>query len=1257
MKKKTFLLATLSVLAAGTLAVGLAGCGYSFKEYSFEGGAEEKNWRDLEYPDTNIEVDGVVNASEYGDGYLSFSDVNDVNMKVYAHMGEEGVFFGFVSDDKNVNYNPRNAVYNNTSVEIQVAPFGTTSLNVNAIQLRLGADGTTEQWVGFRSEDGYTYSKKYIPEMGAVHVNGELNGEADGYSAEIYVRYAALGLSEKPGSVICAPSFNTLPDVTNSTRATWTLMLGCNLDNPSTWYVVDGTGMTGHTAGFTSNEKTAENDKGGNEFYYFGSAPQKAYSLKANVSVVGGGSNGFLNNDQYPKFGLVNKSEHALQSFHIDAAERKAANFGTVRAVQTTRDGTDWQWNTNASTSMADHWGKGKIEGYSSIPLQTIYYGGDLYFVLDGVLVKTVHGFADPSEGAIPGFMCFNTMAKYSAIEYETDEAKVAEEVAKYLAKDRKIDGDLSDWTDEAVNLHYKEVSDPNGNKMKVRSFRGQDGLYLAYEVHHLVNAPVTKWDDAWWENTNIEFFVDGGAENRHYALTAFGTSGYMDAVMTTVRNEERQYDTVGEIFVPFASLEKDGFDTDGELKVGFAFKAKNNDEAGALLGGTNWWSFAGDPKENQLRVAKGGIGEEYVLTYKAGAGEGEDYTESVFGGDTVVLKAPTAFTKEGYRFLNWSDGSRRYAAGDPFVMPDGPAELTAMWISLDATGTYHVTYQKGDGDVTGDLPADTNEYAPGDRFDVAEQGNLARAGYRFMGWTDGESMYEAGGKGSIGEDNVELTAVWAQEYTLSYDLGGTVSGNAPEGGKYIEGEQVDLSADLPSSAEYDFFGWTFEGKTYSPDAAFEMPAKNVEFVAAWKPKVKTDGSLSDWEALESKTLSSHAPAESDKREATWYGVIRNDGLYLAAELWHNKTTVSGKTEWYNNFNFEIRLNDGDNANHYYVYIASGSESLAVVRLGRDAGSTDGVEYKYTHEAGTAKGTEHHSVFEVFIPIANFRQLMKADGSLTVGLALKTGDYNNGDAEKIPGGSVNYSGDGDTWYAPYGVWPDDPSMFATVTREGLYLSEEYAHPDWKFGADSAAEDHSITVDGVLTDWAGDHTLGIRGTDLYDGKSVTFHGKLTKEGLYLAAEAYHSEFVESAGAWYDHTNLELRIGRNWGGNGNKMPTQFWVHASAGGCTVSASGMQAKLVHETVTGHGTADEHTVIEVFIPYSVFLGGYDYMVKNGSIQVGVAWKTNGDGINNAALGDGDPWWMPKNEHIENNPAVVDGTGIYTAAEFAAKQA
>lgn len=1261
MKKKTLLIAGLSLLAAGLSAAALAGCGYKFEDYTYNyGGTSESNWRALEYPDSDITVDGHVKTEEYGKNHLSFSDVNGVNMKVYAHLGQEGVFFGFVSNDRYVNYNTRNAVFNNTSVEIQVAQNGTETLNSDVVQLRLGANGTPDQWVGFPSEDGYNYSNKYIPSMGAVHIDGELNKQANGYSVELYLPYASIGLSEKPESVVCAPSFNTMPDPTSETRATWTMMLGCDLGQPATWYVVDETGMTAHTAGFAAKGTNVSQSKGYNEFYYFDSVPSESYYLKSEVTVLTTTSP-FLNGDNFPKFGLVNKSENALQAFYIDAANGNGTNFGTVRAIQSTNGGTNWQWNNNASASIEGHWGNDYIKGYRNKQLETIYYGGDLYFVLDGVLVKTVKNFAPKSEGAVPGVMCFNTKATFTKNEFETDPAKVKEEAEKYLAKDLKIDGDLSDWTNADVNRHAKAVADgTNGNSMSVRAFRGSDGLYIAYEVDHKVNITPSKWDEGWWKNTNIELFVNGTGEQNHYALTTFGSGGYMDGAMITTRNADRTYSTVAEIFIPFTSLVKDGFNKNDTLEVGFAFKSTDN-TADSYLRGKDWWALEGTPTAVQLSVLTKGIGEEYTLTYSAGEDAGVTGTApsaiEVYAGDGVALAANT-FTKEGYTFAGWSDGANGYAAGEEYLMPKNNVTLTACWIEGSATGTkYGVSYADDESDTQGTLPTDEKTYAQGELVTLATA-ELTREGYEFAGWSDGTKTYAAGSKIFMGGEAITLTAVWNRLYSVTYAAGASgVTGELPEAATYVLGDGVEIKAATLTRKGYDFFGWqcSFDSKVYAAGEIFTMPDENVTFTAIWRSTVTVDGSLTDWNNINSKTIGASAINSNDSRRATWYGVLRDDGLYLAVDIYHNNTPASGQGNWWDNMNFELNL--GAQMLHHYVYLTSFNAGILGIGSSASVGkSSNDIVAAYKYASGRSAGTTHRSTFEVFFPNSLISGLKETDGSIRIGVAIKT-DGNN---EAITGGSYNYAS-GDAWYAPYGVLCNVYDQFAYVTMDGMYLKNEYLHKDMSFGTASATVTTGITLDGNISEWASaaGKTIAVTGTDMYDGKSATFYGKMTKSGLYLAVDAYHGEYTFGQTDWWNNTNLELRIGEVFGTEGNLWSKQYFVYATGeagtNAFTASESYMQVRSNTERINGHGKANYHTVVELFIPASDLVKN-DYMVQNGTVRVGVAWKTNGDDINNnsAAVRDVDPWWQPKDTFINTNPTCVNANGIYTAKEYAA---
>ena len=103
MRVKKYLLICFTVLMFSAFAMFLVACkgnvnsgSYKFEVYDYDPvDAEKGDWTEIDFPDADMTLDGDITADEYGKGYISFTDVNGVNMKVYAHMGEEGLFFGF----------------------------------------------------------------------------------------------------------------------------------------------------------------------------------------------------------------------------------------------------------------------------------------------------------------------------------------------------------------------------------------------------------------------------------------------------------------------------------------------------------------------------------------------------------------------------------------------------------------------------------------------------------------------------------------------------------------------------------------------------------------------------------------------------------------------------------------------------------------------------------------------------------------------------------------------------------------------------------------------------------------------------------------------------------------------------------------------------------------------------------------------------------------------------------------------------------
>lgn len=1009
MKKRNLALALTTAAMSAFAVAGLCACGddepqadYGPDQFVYNQGIND--WTKLEYPDAGMKMDGKVESSEYGEKYLSFSDVNGVNMKVYAHMGEEGVFFGFQSNDKRV-YCEAEQVYNNTSIEIQVAPFGTEKLNANVIQLRLGANGYAEQWVGLRENNmQYDYTRKYIPSMGAVSINGKLNSsDCDGYSMELYLPYSSMNLSEKPESVVCTPSFNTKASAGEGPRATWTMMLGCDLSQPASWYVVDDGGMTTQTAGFEVGENGLVEQKGGsNEFYYFDSVPVEAYYLKTKLS-----QKEFLNNDNWPKFGLVNKSESALVPFLVDAGNRTGTDFTVVKAVQSTASGTSWLWDESIAP-MSGRWANDYIKGYQNLEFETIYCEGNLYFVIDGVLVYSVKNFADPAQGAIPGLMCFNTVAAFENCVYEKDTAKVKEELAKYAPKHAAIDGDLSDWANLSIGDELNKKDANNHNELTVRAFRGDDGIYIAYQVKHETLCPLIKWSEGWWRNTNVEFFIG----DKQYAMTPAGYGGYMDAIFTTVKDESgAYYNSVAEIYISNAMLEKDGFDLSEQLTAGFAFKSPSGDE-GSKLNGNDWWYFGGEPTVYQYPITANGIGtgneggeppieSPFTLDGDLSDWEAESIKSVTLVGagntshkgakwyaslqedglylaveakhDAFISGKPSWYDNTNFEFFLGTDRVQRYVYFDKedHVSASAPDIKTAMKkLSVtegEGVAKYHTVIEV---------------YLPASHIKNMTQEGMIRVG---MAWkTAGDDIVGAGT--NWGGDSW-WCAYGSNPNNLEYMLYVT------ESGAYLKNEYLN------------------------PDMTF-----GKDGIAATTLAITLDGDVSEWTGI--KTVGITGTDSFAGKSVKFYGSLQTTGLYLAADVTHG-TYTTGKGAWHENTNFEFFVGEfsGGGPRQCYVY---------ATETGFKASNS------YIQVASTTSEAVgfHHTVVEVFIPIEHLGpDYAIQNGEIRVGMAWKTG----GDEINNNAFGGNETGD---WWRPAGTHPNNADM-AYVGAAGISTKAEH----------------------------------------------------------------------------------------------------------------------------------------------------------------------------------------------------------------------
>ena len=199
-----------------------------------------------------------------------------------------------------------------------------------------------------------------------------------------------------------------------------------------------------------------------------------------------------------------------------------------------------------------------------------------------------------------------------------------------------------------------------------------------------------------------------------------------------------------------------------------------------------------------------------------ANGGKGGSSSQTVQKGTNVTLEAPT---KEGHLFKGWKDEKgNSYPAGEDGkvkITVTGAMTLTAAWEAR----TFTVTYVLLDGKTR------TETAAYGQNVTLGEE---PRTGYTFVGWKDGEKVYQAGETITVTGD-MTLTAVWeARTFTVTYVLldGKTRTETAAYGKTVTLGEEPRTG--------YTFVGWKDSEKVYHAGETITVTG-DMTLTAEWK--------------------------------------------------------------------------------------------------------------------------------------------------------------------------------------------------------------------------------------------------------------------------------------------------------------------------------------------------------------------------------------------------------------------------------------
>ena len=148
-----------------------------------------------------------------------------------------------------------------------------------------------------------------------------------------------------------------------------------------------------------------------------------------------------------------------------------------------------------------------------------------------------------------------------------------------------------------------------------------------------------------------------------------------------------------------------------------------------------------------------------YELRYARGAYDATGSipaTAEYKAGEQVTLAAADTFTRDEYVFVGWNDGEDTYQAGEVYPMPARNVTLTAQWEEV----TYTLSYARGADSATGEIPA-SSEHLESAVVTLLGADTFEREGYLFKGWSDGETIYEAGAVYIMPARDVTMTAQW----------------------------------------------------------------------------------------------------------------------------------------------------------------------------------------------------------------------------------------------------------------------------------------------------------------------------------------------------------------------------------------------------------------------------------------------------------------------------------------------------------------
>lgn len=184
----------------------------------------------------------------------------------------------------------------------------------------------------------------------------------------------------------------------------------------------------------------------------------------------------------------------------------------------------------------------------------------------------------------------------------------------------------------------------------------------------------------------------------------------------------------------------------------------------------------------------------------------------------------------EDVAFKGWSVGNKTYEPGDVYEMGSENVMFKALW-----GPSHNVTYDLNGGIYVVNARVPLQPAVAENYYFIIDKTAPSKKESVFLGWSDGNNLYQPGDKYPMKTEDVVLTAMWGDgDVVLSFDANGG-EGSVPP----IYGLSGKISV-LPSGQQLFRKGYTFLGWATVPDASeplseYVFPNENTTLYAVWK--------------------------------------------------------------------------------------------------------------------------------------------------------------------------------------------------------------------------------------------------------------------------------------------------------------------------------------------------------------------------------------------------------------------------------------